>query len=63
MFVSLIRSKYDEMNCDAKVTMCTQCNKEKFFSYRRDGPLFGNQIGFIGIKSSHSDESIFKATL
>ncbi|XP_065062112.1 purine nucleoside phosphorylase LACC1-like isoform X2 [Rhopilema esculentum] len=33
-----------------KVTQCTSCNKDKFFSYRRDGVLFGNQVGYIGIK-------------
>ena len=63
MFVSLIRSNHDEVNGDVKVTQCTQCNKDKFFSYRRDGLLFGNQIGFIGINSLHPVESIIQATL
>eukprot|EP00794_Sanderia_malayensis_P004860 gene4860-5498_t len=39
-----------ELNGRDKVTQCTYCNPDKFFSYRRDGALFGNQIGFIGIK-------------
>jgi len=56
-------SNHDEVNGDVKVTQCTQCNKDKFFSYRRDGLLFGNQIGFIGINSLHPVESIIQATL
>ncbi|KAK3094062.1 hypothetical protein FSP39_023645, partial [Pinctada imbricata] len=35
---------------DTSVSLCTVGNPHKFFSYRRDGRPFGNQIGFIGIK-------------
>ncbi|XP_069138404.1 purine nucleoside phosphorylase LACC1-like [Argopecten irradians] len=34
---------------DATCTKCTSCNSDLFFSYRRDGRPFGNQLGFIGI--------------
>ncbi|XP_064598532.1 purine nucleoside phosphorylase LACC1-like [Liolophura sinensis] len=37
-------------NIDMPNTLCTKCPLDKFFSYRRDGTPFGNQIGFIGIK-------------
>ncbi|XP_033749886.1 laccase domain-containing protein 1-like isoform X2 [Pecten maximus] len=35
---------------DHTCTKCTSCNPELFFSYRRDGRPFGNQVGFIGMK-------------
>ncbi|XP_052100209.1 purine nucleoside phosphorylase LACC1-like [Mytilus californianus] len=35
---------------DTSATLCTSCNPELFFSYRRDGIPFGNQVGFIGLK-------------
>ncbi|XP_060073622.1 purine nucleoside phosphorylase LACC1-like [Ylistrum balloti] len=34
---------------DYSCTKCTSCNRELFFSYRRDGKPFGNQVGFIGM--------------
>lgn len=37
---------------DTSATMCTSCHPELFFSYRRDGRPFGNQIGFIGLKAA-----------
>lgn len=35
---------------DTTLTMCTLCNPDKFFSYRRDKIPFGNQVGFITLK-------------
>ncbi|OWF46945.1 laccase domain-containing protein 1-like [Mizuhopecten yessoensis] len=35
---------------DKSCTKCTSCNSELFFSYRRDGRPFGNQLGFIGMR-------------
>lgn len=35
---------------DTSVKFCTSCNPDLFFSYRRDGKPFGNQVGFIGFK-------------
>lgn len=35
---------------DTSATLCTSCHPELFFSYRRDGIPFGNQVGFIGLK-------------
>jgi YfiH family protein len=31
---------------------CTRCNPEQFYSYRRDGGTTGQQVGFIGRRSS-----------
>ena len=53
---TLIRYSESELNGHCQVTQCTKCNSEKFFSYRRDGILFGNQIGFVGIKESPTKE-------
>ena len=30
--------------------LCTLCNEDKFYSYRRDGRPFGTHVGFIGIR-------------
>lgn len=31
------------------VSLCTVCNQEWFYSYKRDGKPFGNQMGYIGL--------------
>nr|CAB3263367.1 laccase domain-containing protein 1-like [Phallusia mammillata] len=36
---------------ETSVKICTKCDPEKrFFSFRRDGSQFGNQVGYIGLK-------------
>lgn len=35
---------------DTSVQFCTSCNPDLFFSFRRDGKPFGNQVGFIGLQ-------------
>ena len=39
-----------EKNIDLTTALCTACNKDKFFSHRRDGIPFGNQVGFISCR-------------
>ncbi|XP_064598551.1 purine nucleoside phosphorylase LACC1-like isoform X2 [Liolophura sinensis] len=48
--LQLQRGGVPASNIDMSNTLCTKCHPDKFFSYRRDGTPFGNQIGFIGIK-------------
>lgn len=36
-------------NCIETVDECTYAQKERFFSYRRDGEATGRQMGFIGL--------------
>ena len=36
---------------DSPSKMCTYCNEERFYSYRRDGRPFGTHVGFIGLKA------------
>lgn len=41
----------DEKANSQHPTQCTKCDAEqRFFSYRRDGPQFGTQVGFIRLK-------------
>ena len=35
---------------DSPGKLCTLCNEDKFFSYRRDGRPFGTHVGFIGLR-------------
>ena len=35
---------------DSPSHLCTYCNKDRFYSYRRDGRPFGTHVGFIGLK-------------
>ena len=35
---------------DSPSKLCTYCNKDKFYSYRRDGRPFGTHVGFIGLR-------------
>ncbi|XP_027146921.1 laccase domain-containing protein 1 [Larimichthys crocea] len=35
-----------------RVTPCTSCHPEAFFSHCRDGPNFGTQVGFLWIKDT-----------
>lgn len=35
---------------DTTLALCTSCNPELFYSYRRDNIPFGNQVGFIGLR-------------
>lgn len=37
---------------DTTTCPCTVENPNQLFSYRRDGRPFGNQIGFIGLRSN-----------
>lgn len=34
---------------DSPSKLCTFCNEDRFFSYRRDGRPFGTHVGFIGL--------------
>lgn len=35
------------------IKMCTSCNEDKFFSYRRDGKFSGRNIAIVGFKPDH----------
>lgn len=48
--LQLQRGGVPASSIDMSNTLCTKCHPDKFFSYRRDGTPFGNQIGFIGVK-------------
>ena len=37
---------------DTPSKLCTYCNGDKFYSYRRDGRPFGTHVGFIGLKAA-----------
>jgi len=37
-------------NIDLTTALCTACNKNMFFSHRRDSIPFGNQLGFISCR-------------
>ena len=42
----------DGKESGSNLNICTKCDPDhRFFSFRRIGPQFGNQIGFIGIKN------------
>ncbi|XP_009857778.2 purine nucleoside phosphorylase LACC1-like [Ciona intestinalis] len=46
------KSNIDDGTSDGSdLATCTKCDPDrKLFSFRRDGPQFGNQVGFIGMK-------------
>ena len=37
---------------DSPSKLCTYCNRDRFYSYRRDGRPFGTHVGFIGLRAS-----------
>ena len=37
---------------DGPSKLCTYCNGDRFYSYRRDGRPFGTHVGFIGLRAS-----------
>ncbi|XP_076800130.1 purine nucleoside phosphorylase LACC1-like [Clavelina lepadiformis] len=40
----------DGQSTNSSLDICTKCDPlKRFFSYRRDGAQFGNQVGFIGL--------------
>ncbi len=43
----LVESGIKEQNIDIKTGVCTGCDKERFFSYRRKSETFGEMIGYI----------------
>lgn len=46
----------DEKAKSQHPTQCTKCDPQKrFFSYRRDGPQFGTQVGFIRLRDTEHD--------
>ncbi|RUS69969.1 hypothetical protein EGW08_022265 [Elysia chlorotica] len=51
--VQLIKAGVPEKYIDTSNAHCTLEN-ERFFSYKRDGKPFGNQVGFISCRSKHS---------
>ena len=36
---------------DIPSKLCTYCNGDRFYSYRRDGRPFGTHVGFIGLRA------------
>ena len=36
---------------DVPSKLCTRCNGDRFYSYRRDGRPFGTHVGFIGLRA------------
>ena len=37
---------------DTPSKLCTYCNGDKFYSYRKDGRPFGTHVGFIGLRAA-----------
>ena len=37
---------------DGPSKLCTYCNGDRFYSYRRDSRPFGTHVGFIGLRAS-----------
>ncbi len=48
-YQQLLRSGVPERNIEVE-KLCVSCNRQQFFSYRRDGGETGRQMGFIMLK-------------